>query len=69
MSDIDSKKIVYNSSSMAESTMCRFLVHRNQHWKGGRGEESIKLLIKLDVSLVFARIVYSYFVENDVILV
>ena len=39
------------------STMCRFLTHLNQHCKGERGEELIKLLIILDVSLVFARIV------------
>jgi hypothetical protein len=56
---VESKKIVLNSSSMAESTMCRFFTHLINivRGKGGGGNRLIKLLIILDVSLVFARIV------------
>jgi hypothetical protein len=42
---------------MAASTMHRFFTHLNQHCKGEKGEEYIKLFIILDVSLGFARIV------------
>jgi hypothetical protein len=55
---VESKKIVLNSSSMAESTMCRFFTHLINIVRGKGGENRlIKLLIILDVSLVFARIV------------
>jgi hypothetical protein len=48
---------MFNSSLMAASTMHRFFTHLNQHCKGEKGEEYIKLFIILDVSLGFARIV------------
>ena len=55
---VESKKIVLNSSSMAESTMCRFFTDLINIVRGKGGENRlIKLLIILDVSLVFARIV------------